>query len=994
MRRVYLFYCLSGFVTLGYQVVWFRLFDDHFGATNLTFGLVLCGFLGGLGVGALLSKRVTDCIGRLFRTRDRLRIYGMIEILVSVTALLTLAAALVPADAWGTFPYVLEGEVYESTVGRQWSRVGIALACVFVPCMLMGATYPLLCDAFRMSDDHSDSDAVEHAARRSRFPAALYAWNTMGACAGVLATEFILLRTIGHDNAFGLMIALNIVIGLAFALLGGDPSTNEKQVNRKPPAEKTSESTPRSSSHGYLLTLAIVGGLLTGALEGDALKRVWFLGGTSDAAMAFVSFWSVLAIFLGACMVRSWKNMGWLPIKLACVVAAVVYLLTWQYGYEIRRWLSAGDIAAVRDALQEDARSGAYLVRFQSSLMQIFIFVGIFVFPAMFAFSLLLPMVCNRLHAAGKHVGYAYGLNTLAFCVGVIAFTMIAPAVNIFYSFKLFFAMAGIGVLLVVVLRERTRWNQWATLAAVVILGVACVLTPRGFDVDFVVPKSPPAHFRIHELRSNGSHTTYVVADPAGAKLYFDNHPMSSTARPAQSYMRLMAHFPLLTHEQPRNALLIGFGVGNTASAIAAHDSIERIDIVELNRNVIETADFFSLANRSVHRDHRVRFIHDDGRTFLKLTDQRYDLITSEPPPPMQAGVHRLYSQQYYEQACSHLTENGLMTQWLPAYQMPREAVDHVVKTFTDVFPHTLLFTGYGPEFILVGSVTPINLANIETRFEQSRSAVLDLQAIGIRRSISLQSRIVLTDAKLRGQFASGRVMTDQRNDLLLLFADPTKPTVIPYDPRVVLADMERMKLSASDQLKGVLMHLGRLRYHVPDFPRDTLATIPANANVTLADADWPKLDELRYAAAVAQHRGRAADVEANLNRSLKLVPQQPQVLIDLARLYFETQRFEAALDPLAKLQAIEPLDTTGYHAMTETLIALKRFDEARVQAEHCVRLQPHRADLHILHANILAELRQTAAAIAAYNRALELDTFSLEAKTRRDALLQAPKNP
>ena len=59
MRRVFLLYALSDFISLGYQVAWFRILVDWFGSTNLTFVLVVCNFIGGLGGGALLSERIT-----------------------------------------------------------------------------------------------------------------------------------------------------------------------------------------------------------------------------------------------------------------------------------------------------------------------------------------------------------------------------------------------------------------------------------------------------------------------------------------------------------------------------------------------------------------------------------------------------------------------------------------------------------------------------------------------------------------------------------------------------------------------------------------------------------------------------------------------------------------------------------------------------------------------------------------------------------------------
>ena len=74
MYRVYLIYALSGFVNLGYQVAWFRIYVDRFGSTNLTFALVVCNFIGGLGVGALASARLCRWFASVFRISDRLRL--------------------------------------------------------------------------------------------------------------------------------------------------------------------------------------------------------------------------------------------------------------------------------------------------------------------------------------------------------------------------------------------------------------------------------------------------------------------------------------------------------------------------------------------------------------------------------------------------------------------------------------------------------------------------------------------------------------------------------------------------------------------------------------------------------------------------------------------------------------------------------------------------------------------------------------------------------
>ena len=208
MIRVFLAYALSGFVALGYQVVWFRLFPDWFGSTNLSFALVVCNFIGGLGAGSLASRPIIKGIARVTGIADALRLYGMIELLVTVAAALTVLAGHLPADLWGSFPYHEHDGIWVQNPGYRFGQLAVAVTCVFTPCFLMGTTFPLL------------SQVLLDAPGGPRLPAALYGWNTFGACAGVIACQFLLLPFIGHSSTFWLMLGLNLGIAGFFLITG------------------------------------------------------------------------------------------------------------------------------------------------------------------------------------------------------------------------------------------------------------------------------------------------------------------------------------------------------------------------------------------------------------------------------------------------------------------------------------------------------------------------------------------------------------------------------------------------------------------------------------------------------------------------------------------------------------------------------------------------------------------------------------------------------
>jgi spermidine synthase len=560
------------------------------------------------------------------------------------------------------------------------------------------------------------------------------------------------------------MIILNLLLGLYFLVTGGAPSPAASAAApiREVVSNGTHDAGVGSNNLGALLLFAGLSGLLSGALEGDMFKRIGFLlGPVPGATMSFISFWAILAIFLGSSAVRVLPRLKLFGIKGAFLLAFAYYVGIW----------------ALRDEVIVN-----YL---PINLFGLLKFTGMFVFPPYLLISLLLPWVCNHIQAERRHLGIAYGLNTVAFCAGLLAFTAVAPRVNIFYSTKLFILLFAVATLMLMLLsnQRRVSWFVVAGASAALILGV--VLIPHTFDRSYFRPGSDPSRKIIRALRSNGAHTTYVVESGDTnyrLSLFFGSHSMSDTGLVAQTYMRLMAHLPLLSQDNPQRALLICYGVGNTASAIAAHSSIRQIDVVDLNYSVFQTAPEFALTNNDVHRDPRLRMINDDGRGFLRLTDEKYDLITSEPPPPMVEGVYRLYSHEYYEAALARLTQDGIMTQWLPTSSLSQEGTDLIVSTFLDIFPYTLLFRGWeyrgnrGSELLLAGSHKPIDTDKIIRNFHRDQAVVDDLAKVGVRSGMDIVLRIQANEKQLAKSYANVGILSDQHNDLEHSLINPTLP--------------------------------------------------------------------------------------------------------------------------------------------------------------------------------------------------------------------------
>jgi spermidine synthase len=193
-----------------------------------------------------------------------------------------------------------------------------------------------------------------------------------------------------------------------------------------------------------------------------------------------------------------------------------------------------------------------------------------------------------------------------------------------------------------------------------------------------------------------------------------------------------MAHFPLMIQDNPRKALVIAYGVGNTAHAVSLHDSLDRIDVVDLSEDILSVSGYFEATNGAVLDDPRVHAFVNDGRHHLILHAGAYDLITSEPPPLPFAHTVNLYTQDYYELIRQRLTERGFFTQWLPVAQLNQDVARSAVKAFVNAFPHSVLISGYRSNLILMGSPSAFRLDThaLQRSLDSNDSLMRDLQSI------------------------------------------------------------------------------------------------------------------------------------------------------------------------------------------------------------------------------------------------------------------------
>jgi len=379
-----------------------------------------------------------------------------------------------------------------------------------------------------------------------------------------------------------------------------------------------------------------------------------------------------------------------------------------------------------------------------------------------FGFPLANALTQRADRAVGRRAGVLYLSNTCgAVCGSLAAGFVLLPALGIQGSATVLATAAAIAIVPLYFATRQGRGLAGLSVAALTsgVAAGAWLLLPS----DYVIARAAPA-LENERLIARSEGLTEVVAvtetPSQGRTLLTNGHPMSSTSRQSQRYMRALAHVPLLSMDRPETVLVIGFGVGNTAHAATLHPSIRRVDVADLSRGILEYAGLFNEFNRDVLSDPRVAVYVNDGRHHLQMQPPAsYDLITLEPPPIGYAGVAALYSTEFYALARSRLKPGGYLSQWLPAYQVPAPVTLAMVRAFVDVFPQTVLISGAEADLLLLGA----NDSRIE--IDPARMAGLLAKAPGVQ--ADLQRLDLGTPREIAGAFVgSAATLTQATRDV------------------------------------------------------------------------------------------------------------------------------------------------------------------------------------------------------------------------------------
>ncbi|MFG0463645.1 fused MFS/spermidine synthase [Pseudomonas putida] len=719
---------ISGGAALIYQVLWVKQLSLVVGVEVYAITAGISAFFAGLAMGGLVFGRWAD------RLRHPVRLYAGLELAVAVLAV---AATLGLAQSAALFARL------EASVGLlAWL---LPLSLVGLPAFLMGGTLPVLVRAL-----------TPNGAQTGEAGGRLYAANTAGAICGTLLAAFVLLPLLGVTGAACVAGALNLLAALgAWCGRGRD--------ERALPNSATA-SLPRTPQARLAIALyCLAGGVALGYEVVWTQSIVQFMS-TRAFAFSVVLATYLMGLVLGSALYARRADRIRDPWGLFGLLIAFAGLLALLQIAGLGRWLVTWQTLLESHVLQlTGSQLAGMCARFAAAAVCV-VFIPTTLLGAAFPLALRLAVDSGQV---GRDVGVVIALNTLGGIVGVmLTGFVLVPGIGLVRTLVV---LACVAAAIGAVATWRGQAVHKGMRAAVLLVGGATLVTGALTPPERLAQLLPGARSGELVFYQEGRGGTVAVVNQqrqgqAFNRLYIQGVSNTGDAMPSLRYMRLQALLPLLIHRgEPRSALVIGFGTGITAGAMLRYSGLEHPVVAELLPQVLAAAPLFS-GNYNAVNDPRLDIRLRDGRRELLRNEQRYDVITLEPPPPSAAGVVNLYSRDFYQLAASRLQEHGLVAQWLPLPTQNDEDSRSLVRSFLDVFPHASLWTTEFHEMLLIGSATPmvLDVQRIRQRFEQPQVSAA-LAQVGVSSVEALLATWITDRQGLEGYAGDAQPVTDDR---------------------------------------------------------------------------------------------------------------------------------------------------------------------------------------------------------------------------------------
>lgn len=175
---------------------------------------------------------------------------------------------------------------------------------------------------------------------------------------------------------------------------------------------------------------------------------------------------------------------------------------------------------------------------------------------------------------------------------------------------------------------------------------------------------------------------------------------MMMTERDEFIYHEMITHIPMGVNPDIKNVLVIGAGDGGVARELSKYKELEQIDIVEIDRRVVEVCKQYLLQTACGFEDPRITLHFEDGLKFIRRIENKYDLIIVDSTDPSGPG-EVLFTKEFYGNCYKALTEDGIMVNQheSPFYKEDAKAMKDTHCRIFSVFPVSRVYQAHIPTY-------------------------------------------------------------------------------------------------------------------------------------------------------------------------------------------------------------------------------------------------------------------------------------------------------
>jgi spermidine synthase len=204
---------------------------------------------------------------------------------------------------------------------------------------------------------------------------------------------------------------------------------------------------------------------------------------------------------------------------------------------------------------------------------------------------------------------------------------------------------------------------------------------------------------QLHSEQSEFQRIDVFESDEFGRFLTLDGL-MMLTEKDEFIYHEMITHVAMASNPDVKSVLVIGAGDGGTVRELAKYNTIEHIDMVEIDERVVEVCREFLQQTACKLDDSRVNLHFEDGLRFVRTKENCYDLIIVDSTDPFGPG-EGLFTSEFYGNCFNALTENGILVNQheSPYYNEDAKAMQRAHKRIREFFPVCRVYQAHIPTY-------------------------------------------------------------------------------------------------------------------------------------------------------------------------------------------------------------------------------------------------------------------------------------------------------